>query len=424
MKRVSWMLALIVSTTASAQVTLQQMIEAAEKQNIDNRSAEAQRKRSEAEYRQAWTGLLPSVTVTGGYVHNNKKSEFPIMGTVVTLVPYDQFDGMLRVEVPLIDVARWYRIGASGSAEDSQAQREAQTRDAIKRQVVSYWYSYLGANAFRESARKSVGAAEAQAKLQEIRVNAGAATEIDRLRANAELARNQQQLADAETNLANIRRNLLTLTYLDPGEGATLPPDDLSPAAPLEELEARIGELPAVKAADKDVLTSNRFLTASRLLVLPTASAYVMERGTSNAGLGGQSDSLSWGVNLTWRLDVPTFMGMQVQSQNLSLTELAAERTRNTARDQIFADWQRQKLAITKVNLSKAQTEATQRAAQSARDRYAVGASTQLEVIFAERDVFGAEFVQIQARVDLAAARMGLKISAALPLFGEATATP
>jgi len=423
-RRAAWLLALVASTTASAQVTLEQMLDAADKSNVDRRQAAEVRRRSEAEFRQAWTGFIPSVTATGAYVHN----EFPTLlnfgGQTITIVPSDQLDGVVRIEVPLIDVARWYRAAATGAAEDGSAEREELTRDQVRRQVVGNWYSYVGALALRESAKKSLAAAEAQARLQEIRLNAGAATEIERLRANAERARNQQQLSDAENLVAVGRRTLRTLAFLDPGEDATLPQDDFTPAPALEELEGRIGELPAVQAAEKDILVNERLLTAQRLSVLPTLNGNLTERVTNATGFAGRTGSFSAGLNLTWRLDVPTFMGMQVQSASLSIVELAAERTRLQAKDQINTDWQRQKAAVQKVVSAGAQVEAAQRAASVARDRYAVGASTQLDVILAERDVFSAEFGQIQARTDLASARIGLKISAALPLFGGAPAAP
>jgi outer membrane protein len=63
--------------------------------------------------------------------------------------------------------------------------------------------------------------------------------------------------------------------------------------------------------------------------------------------------------------------------------------------------------------------QAAERAAQVARDRYAAGAATQIDVIQAERDLFGAEVSQTQARTELASARVALKISAGLPLQVE-----
>lgn len=417
MIRTLWMLSLTVSSVASAQnATLQQMLEAAEKNNVDRRTSIEQHRRAEAEFTQAWLGFLPSANVSGSYNRNEFATRINVGGVVVTTSPNDQFDGALRIEIPIIDAARWVRAGASAAAVDGSIEREQLTLDQVRRQVVAAWYNYVGGLALRESAKKSLAAAEAQAKLQEIRLNAGAATEIERLRANAERARSQQVVADAENIVALGRRSLRTLTFIDPGDVAPLPQDDLTPPPTLEELEARIEELPAVRAAMKDVLVNERLLLAQRLAVLPTVTANLTERAGVATAFSPRNLNFSAGIGFNWRLDAPTFQGGAVQQTGLSLAQLQAERVRLNAKDQIHADWQRQRAATTKVEAARAQVEAAQRAAGVAKDRYAVGASTQLDVIFAERDVLNAEVGQIQARTDLAAARVSVRISAGLPL--------
>ena len=72
--------------------------------------------------------------------------------------------------------------------------------------------------------------------------------------------------------------------------------------------------------------------------------------------------------------------------------------------------------ALTKVESAKVQASVAQRAAQVARDRYAAGAATQLDVITAERDLFTAEVGQIQARTELGTAHAAVRLSAGLPL--------
>ncbi|MBS1150888.1 MAG: outer rane efflux protein [Myxococcaceae bacterium] len=410
---------LAASTAASAQnATLEQVLASAEKNNVDWRVSAEQRARAAAEFRQAWTALLPALTATGAATHNEVPTVLPPQFNSVVITPSDQLDGVARIDLPLIDTTRWFRAAASSAAEGGAVERELLTRDQVRRQVVSGWYAFVGSLAVRNSAKKSLTAAEEQAKLQEIRLSAGAATEIERLRAIAEQARNQQVVADSENLVALARRNLRTLTFIEPGDEAPLPEVDTRPAPPLEELEARIELLPAVRAADQDVLASERLLTASRLALLPVIGAQFTERVSNATGFAGRTATYNTGVYLNWRLDVPTFSGMNVQESGLSIARLQAERARLTSRDQIHTDWQRQRAALTKVEAAQAQVEAANRAAAAARDRYAVGASTQLDVILAERDVLNAEVGQIQARTDLSSARVGLRISAGLPLFG------
>jgi outer membrane protein len=112
-------------------------------------------------------------------------------------------------------------------------------------------------------------------------------------------------------------------------------------------------------------------------------------------------------------------MNMSSQDASAGLARLALERVRLQARDQVHSDWQRLNASMIKIEAAAAQVEAAARAAQVARDRYAAGAGTQVDVIQAERDLFSSEVGQIQARTELASARASLRISAGLPLEGQ-----
>ena len=407
----------LVSMSASAE-NVKTFLDAAEQGNVDRRISIEQRNRAAAEYRQAWTSLFPSISASAGWTHNQYPAIFdnPLTGTSVVIIPTDQFEAAFRFDLPIIDVQRWFRMSVSGSAEVSAELRELVTRDAVRRQVVASFYGYAASLAVMESAKKSSAVAAEQLKLTEIRASVGTVTELDLLRARAEVARTKQVVADTVSLVATSRRTVRTLTDLEPPDTLPLPVDDVSPSAPLPEMEARIEELPAVKAADKDAQAAGTIATASKLALVPTVAAQFTQRFTNATGFQGQAGTYNAGINLTWRLDVPTFMGMQAQSANEQAALLLGDRTRLQARDQINSDWQRLQAALIKIEAATAQVEAARRATQVAKDRYAAGAATQVDVIQAERDVFGAEVSQIQARTELATARASLRISAALPL--------
>ena len=87
----------LVATGAWAQ-GVKDFLDAAEKQNVDRKISIEQRNRAAAEYRQAWTALLPSVSASGGWTHNQYNAEIPnpATGTKVVIIPYDQFDAAFR----------------------------------------------------------------------------------------------------------------------------------------------------------------------------------------------------------------------------------------------------------------------------------------------------------------------------------------
>jgi len=425
-KTVTVVVSLVAAQALAQPKTLEDFLSAADERNVDRRISLEQRQKAEADFRAAWTALLPTLTASASWTHNQYEASanFPNpatgMVTKLVIVPGDQLDGVLRFDLPLIDTGRWFRALAANTSQESAAEREQLTRDLVKRQVVGSYYGYAAALAVRESAKKSVAVAEAQQKLIDIRAQAGAATELEQMRAKAELARNRQTLADVESLVATTRRTLHTVSFLEPPPQADLPVDSLQPEAPVATFEERIENLPAVKVADLDADAAGKVATASKLALVPIVSGQFTERFTNATGFQNQSALYNAGIGLTWRLDAPTIMNMSSQASVEATARLAAEKARLTARDAIFQDWNRLEAARQKADLVQAQVAAAQRASQVAKDRYAVGAATQVDVIQAERDLFGAEVAQIQARTELATARASLRLSAGLPIGKDA----
>jgi outer membrane protein TolC len=335
------------------------------------------------------------------------------------ITPLNQLDAIVRFDLPLIDTTRWMRLLAAGESQAGAAERERVTRDLVRKQVVASYFGYAAALALLESAKKSFAVAEAQLKLTGIRQQAGTVTELELLRARAETLRNKQLIVDATSLVATTRRTLRTLSGVEPPDDVPLPLADLRAEPGFEELEQGVGALPAVRAAEHDAQAAGKLATASKLALVPVIGAQFTERITNATGFAGQAALFNTGVTASWRLDGPTLTGIATQAHGESIALLAVERARLVARDQIHADWQRFNGALQKVESAEGQVLAAARAAQVARDRYAAGAATQVDVIQSERDLFGAEFGQIQARTDLATARLSLRLSAGRPLDGK-----
>lgn len=414
------MLFVLAAVPAMAQpTTVKDFLAAADAQNVDHRISIEQRERAVAEFHQAWTALLPSVAVSGNFTYNQYAAQLPagaLGPDAIVITPNRQLDGVLRFDLALVDTTRWMRVLSASTNRQSAAERAEMTKDLVRRQVVASFYGYAAALAVLESGQRSLTVAVAQLKLAEVRAQAGSATELEPLRARAEVERNRQVVTDSLSLVATTRRTLRTLSGVEPPDQVALPQPDLRPEPSFEEMEQRVDGLPSVRAADHDVDAAGYMATASRLALVPVVSAQFTERATNAAGFTGRTFSYNAGFGLTWRLDGPTLAGMGVQSHIEQTARLGAEKARLAARDQIHSDWQRFNASLQKVGAAQAQVQAATRAAQVARDRYAVGAATQVDVIQAERDVFTAELGQIQAKTELATARASLRISAGRPL--------
>ncbi len=408
----------VASAAQAADAGLQAFLDAADKQNIDQRITLEQREKAEADFRVAWSALLPSLSAQGAWTNNQYPAvvQFPGSTTQLTITPENQLNGVLRFDLPLIDTTRWMRLLAAGSTQDGARERELVTRDLIRKQVVASYYGYAASLGLLTSAKKSVAVAEAQLKLTEVRYQAGAVTELEVLRARAEVQRNRQTVADAASLVATTRRTLRTLSGVEPPPDVAIPAPDMRVEAGFDEFEKHVEDLPSVHAADRDREAADKLRTAAALAFVPVVGAQFTENFTNATGFTGKVTSYNLGVALTWRLDGPTVMNLGVQEHVQGTAALGAERARLVARDQIHSDWQALTAALLKVEAADSQVQAATKASQVAHDRYNAGAATQLDVIQAERDVFQAEVGQISARTSLVSARASLHISAGLPI--------
>ena len=414
-------LALAVGPWCVQAQTLPEYLDSAERLNVDARLSQVSTDQARAEAGQTWGALLPTLTANGGWTHNQYAAVLEVPTGAATsqkivIVPLDQLDATFKAEVPLIDAAKWFRAGAAAAATEARVERQRLTLDQVRRQVVTAFYVLAGSHALLESAQTSARVAEAQLEQQTAERAAGAATELEVVRARAELERTKQLIADAEAQEANAQRALQTLTGLEPTMLPTMSPDDLRPEPPLAELEARLEQLPAVKSAQADVTAASRNRVAAATAITPTVNAQFTERLTNATGFQNQSALWNAGVTFSWRLDVSGLQGMQVAGAIEQTAALNAQKTRQQARDQLHTDWHRVRSAITRVSAAHAQADAARRAATLARERSAAGVATQLDVIQSGRDVFTAEVNDIQARFDLASARASLHVSAGVPL--------
>ena len=357
---------------------LSTFLEAAERENLDVRSAEQTRTRADADFGQAWGSLLPTLTASGGWTHNQYAAivEFPTSATTTqsgTIVPKDQLDAQLKAEVPLIDVSRWLKTAAASSNVEGARERERATHEQVARQVVNAYYAWVATGALQVSASKSLAVANAQVETTASRQAAGVAGELELSRARAEAFRNAQVLADAEALVATTARTLRTLTGVEPATAPALPDDDLHAEAPLAELEPRVGQLPRVRAAQLELETAGRTQTAATVALVPTVNAQVTQRFTNATGFQGQGALYNAGLTFNWRLDVPTGFALKAQAAQQASAAIEAERARRAAADQLHADWQQTRAAITKVRAAAAQVTAAARASSLAHERYAAG---------------------------------------------------
>ena len=413
---------LFVPARAQALQPLEQFLQNASEQNFDNREARAIAIQRVRESEQAWARLLPSLTISGDYIHNQHPAE-AVVGAGdngglrhVVISPLNQWDATFSAALTVIDVAAWENVAGSSASREAQKARVAAARLDVQKTVSRTYYQLIGASAVARASRRTFDAAEDNARFIQTRFGAGLASELDLKRALAEVERDKQAIADADYSVVTARRSLETLTGLTPEDDTvqdapTLPLDDLHEEKPLREWLTVLDGLPSVRASVEDQHAADRTADAAVAGMLPTVTAQFTERFTNAAGFG-QSPYYTVQTLATWKLDLSTFQGSRAQRAAADAASVRHDRARRTASDTLSDAWDQVRTNVEKSRAARASLDASRLALSVARDKYASGKATLLDAVQAERDAFSAEVTEIQAEADLATARANLQLSA------------
>ena len=379
---------------------------AEQEQAVEQRTAEVDLERG---------ALWPSLATSASYTRNQNETVvfIPGMGDApfeATIVPRDQLDLTVTLNVPLVDVATWKRVTAAGaSLEAARGTLEARA-DEVERAVVRAFYQWVGNAALVRSAQVAEKAAQDNLAVVEQRAGAGLASTLDVSRARAQVARARESIASAELGVATAQRTLRTLTGIEPAGEAPPLPEDLAPEAPIADWLSRAGSLPELRAAQASQRAAEASAQAESLGWLPTLSAFASERITNAAGFG-EADNWSAGIKLSWLLDRRTLARHRLGQASARASAVRVRRSTQDARDRITDAWNQVAAERARAEAAAAEVEAARQSVDVATTRFGGGTATQLEVIQAQRDAFAADVSLAAARANLAAARALLRLA-------------
>jgi outer membrane protein TolC len=403
-----------VSSKASALQPLDAFVQAARRANPNNKAAGALAAQREAEAQSATGRLYPSVTATGTYTRNQYEVAITLPGTTqsITIQPQNQLDGALTLTVPVIDLGGLERIrAAKATAEAASLNGKATTFD-VERRVAEIYFQLLGQEAVLEAARRQLDVARNNASLVRNKKANGAASELDVQRADANVARAEGDVASANLAVVTARRQLASTTSVEPEPATEFPTDDLHEETPLASWLPEAANAPSVAAADATVRAAERGVSAAKAAWLPTVSGAATERVTNAPSFVGHKEYYLLQGILSWRFDATLAPAVRAASAAAAGAQARADGAHRDAEDAIFQAWHQVETNIEKGRAARAQVSASRLASDLARDRYSVGAATQLDVIQAEQDSFRAEVERIQVDTSLAYARTALRLYA------------
>ncbi|HMC34778.1 MAG TPA: TolC family protein, partial [Myxococcales bacterium] len=140
-----FLLLVLYSLPSLALQPVQAFVEGARLRNPDALEAQANLSQQRAQADAALGRVLPGVSARGAYTRNQFSSQIDLAAPgqpsqVVTIVPRDQWDGSATLNVPLIDLANFRRVGAQKTSAEGAARQLDSTRLQVEAQVVQDYY--------------------------------------------------------------------------------------------------------------------------------------------------------------------------------------------------------------------------------------------------------------------------------------------
>ena len=411
------LVALGAPSTAHALQPLDTFLAGARSNHPDALAADATYRQREAEVGQARGRLLPSLTARGTYTHNQFEAITPPELGSLVITPQNQLDAVFLLDVPIVDLAQFARYGAQKTQAELADASRALTRRGLEERVVRTYYLFAATSGLRNIADRSLALAEKNKKNVADRLEAGLASELDLERANANVERAKQDVADALLSQQLAARNLETLSRVKPEAATVFPEDDLHDEGTLDSWVAAIDpNMPERRMSEAERKLAEASRDAAKLTFAPALSAQAQERLTNATGFTGRVGSYALSATLSFRFDFGQIAQLDAAKAAQEGAIARAEGTRRSTEDAVAEAYNRINANLAKAKASRAQAKATDRAAVIAEDRYQAGTSTELDVTQAQRDAFSANVARIQSDLDLAQARAVLRIATGKPL--------
>ena len=325
----------------------------------------------------------------------------------------------------LIDVPSWYGyLGARATAKQAEWDLASTSQQLITR-VAEAYLNVLRSQAALESALASEEAVQRQLEQVQQRFDVGLVAITDVLDAKAEFDNIVVDRIQAESNQGIFFEGLSTLTAMSYNEidrlDASLPIVDPVPGNEEDWVETALTGNYGIRSLQEALVAAERDLNSRLAGHLPTVTA------SANYGVGSGSQAFGGFVipdqtsaNLTYSLNInaPIFSGLANQSgvrqarygleqarQQLIGQELTVARdTRNLFRV-VATEVVRVQARAEAIKSAEAALEATQTG-------YEVGTRNIVEVLLAQRRLFGSQFDYARSRYDYVTNLLGLKAAA------------
>lgn len=405
-------------------VSLREAIELAAKNSPAAVSARGLDRNAAAARRQAYGSYVPNVNLTAGTGRTQGTTINNFNGQLTSLSgnPWSYNNG-LALNVEVFDGGRrWSEIKRIRATADVADVSAVSARFDASLQVKQQFYAALAARESAAAAKAQLEQAEQQLKASTARLAAGVATKSDSLRSAILVGNARLAVLTAENDLRVATASLTRVS------GSTTPitasPDDtLDTPMTLptdEELAMLANDGPAVRLAISNVAVARAAKRSQKSTYLPTLTMSYNYAFSQNAGgFAGRNLFLVGGNNasrqtMNFNIAYQLFNGFQRESQtvqaDVTLTNAEAQLrdVQLAARQNLTSFVRSLQNAQARVQVQLAAIAASEEDLRVQQQRYALGASTLLDLLTSQTQLNQARQALIQARLDGRIARAQL----------------
>jgi len=401
--------------TVPRRLTLRDAIELALKQNLSVRVANTQAEELEGTRERRRAFLLPHVNGTA--LVNYQNIDLAAMGITFPNVPkvvgpFGTYDFRASATQSVIDRRSYHNWRASEKQEEAAHLDYQDQRDLVIRQTAGLYLDAQAASAEVEAAGSRVTTSQTLEKLARDQHVQGLATAVDEVRAQVQLARDQQNLLVARNTYESSLLVLARFLGLSPGTPLELAealhfhhaestdPDQALPnavaarpdyAALLKQQESLAEQLKAVRARNLPTLSVNGNYGA------------IAGAGTSFAGTGQIAGTLTYTFYDRDRAGEKTEIQSRLERVNLQIDDLKREIEQELRKAVLDLESSENQVTVTEAALHLAERELS-----LAQDRFRNGVTDNIEVVNAQATLASAQDDRIMALARHADAIMAL----------------
>jgi outer membrane protein len=430
MKRLWAAVLLIIPSIASAQVigtdnarpiTLDEAVTMAQRNAPVAIQARGIERTSRQQVNNAYASFIPSLTISAGGTRQFTNAQTIIRdGQTVTLPsePWSYSTGM-NFGVELFDGGRrFYDLGAARASVNAAEANYVTQRFNVALNVKQQYYNVLAARESESAALAQLEQAEQQLRSATARVTAGVATKSDSLRSLIQLGNAQLALETARNNLRVANAALTRLVGLDQLVTAQ-PADTLEVIEPLAIDSVALAQLavegPVVDQAEANLSAARAGRRAANTRYLPTISASYSRGGSGTGRFGIGDDPYNYSGALRLNLSFPLFNQFS-REDAVVRADVSRDNAEAQLRDSRLAAQQNLtqylgalQLAERRIQIQQASVDAAEEDLRVQQQRYALGASTLLDLLTSQTTLNQARAALISARYDYRVAKAQLE---------------